>query len=195
MATVNRAAAFVLALLLLVGGLGLIVAVFWLPGPYSVTASDGQQFSFSPLAVGDKVLGAVIGAALALAGGFLLALEFLGPPLREHLPVATAPATAGAATIARDSVQQRLAAVLEGIPGVEQAAPRVRRERGGTAVEARLTADPDAPVPPLCDQALAAIEQTLSQDLGLAPGPVRVDVRLARRRGKGAGKDSAAAAV
>jgi hypothetical protein len=190
MASFNRLIACVLAALLLLGGALLIALVVYLPGPYSFTAADGEQFSFATLDGGDKLLTAGIGVLLLLAGIFLLALELLGPPIRQHLPVQSG--ADGQAVIARQSVEQRLTEVLERLPGVLHAAPRIQFERSGTAVDAHLTTDPDAAVPPLCEQAHALLSSTLEHDLGLPPGPVRVYVRHARRQ---ASKGSATAIV
>jgi hypothetical protein len=190
MTAFNRLTAFVLAGLLLLGGSSLITAVVYFPGPYSVTAFDGEQFSFNPLGVPDKLLTGGIGGVLLLAGLLLAALELLGPPSREQLPVRGV--EHAEASIARQSVEQRLADLLESLPGVMQATPRVHFERSGTAVDANMLTDPGVAVAPLCKQAQATIAYALEHDLGLQPGPVRVHVRLANRR---ANKDSAAAPI
>lgn len=190
MAAFHRLTAFVLAGLLLLGGASLITAVVYFPGPYSVTAFDGEQFSFSPLAVTDKLLTGGIGGTILLAGLLLAAVELLGPPSRQQLPISGV--EHADASIARQSVEQRLADILESLPGVMQATPRVHFERRGTAVDAHLLTDPTVVVATLCKQAQATIAYTLEHDLGLQPGPLRVRVRLA---GRSVGKDSAAQPV
>ena len=186
----NRLTAFVLAALLLISGILLIALVLYLPGPYTFTAFDGQQFTFSPLSTFDRLATAGGALLLLLAGIFLLALELLGPPTRQQLPLRTG--EHGHTAIARQSVEQRLTDVLERLPGVIQASPHIQFQRSGTAVDAHLTTDPAVAVPPLCEQAHAVLATTLEHDLGLQPGVLRVYVRHAQPQ---AGKDSAAAAV
>jgi len=188
MVAFQRVTAYLLATLLLLGGALLIAFVILLPGPYSVTAFDGEQFSFSPLSVLDKVGTSVVGVVLLLAGVFWLAMEALGPPARQQLPVRTAKSSQ--ATISRQSVERRLATALEQIPGVLQAVPQIHHDRSGTAVDAHLLTDAAVAVPPLCEQAHAIIESTLEHDLGLQPGLLRVYVRHAAHPGS---KDSAPA--
>lgn len=189
MRAVNQVTTYILALLLLVGGGLLVAAVVVFPGPYTVTAADGEQFSFTALTVLEKLLTSGVGVAIFLAGLFLLALELLGPPLRQQLPLAT---PGGAqASVARASVEERLAALLQRIPGVQKASVRVRPARGGLAVAMDLTADADLTLPPLCEQADALIAQTLKQDLGLHPGETRVRVRLAPRAAPGSARAAA----
>jgi hypothetical protein len=175
MVAFNRLTAYILAALLLIGGVLLIAFVILLPGPYSLTAFDGEQFSFTPLSVPDKLGTSVVGVVLLLAGGFLLAMEVLGPPTRQLLPVRTT--KSNQAAISRQSVEQRLAAVLEQIPGVVQAVPHIHVARSGTAVDAHLLTDAAVAVPPLCEQAHALMSSTLEHDLGLQPGVLRVYVR------------------
>jgi hypothetical protein len=176
----NRATAYILAALLLVGG-GLFIAfVLFLPGPYVVTAVDGEQFTFSPLSTFDKLATAGGGLLLLLAGVFLLALELLGPPARQQAPVHTG--GVGEAVIARQSVEERLVEVLERLPGVIKAVPRLQFQRTGTAVQVDLTTDPNVPVPALCAQAHTVMAETLEHDLGLQPGLLRIQVRHAPRR-------------
>ncbi|HEY8742345.1 MAG TPA: hypothetical protein VIU62_04560 [Chloroflexota bacterium] len=186
----NRLTAFMLAALLLISGLLVIALVLYLPGPYTFTAFDGQQFTFSPLSTFDRLATAGGGLLLLLAGIFLLALELLGPPTRQQLPLQTSEDSHAA--ISRQSVEQRLTDVLERLPGVVQASPHIQFQRSGTAVDAHLTTDPEVAVPPLCEQAHALLAATLEHDLGLQPGVLRVYVRHAQPQ---AGKDSAAAAV
>lgn len=190
MSSFNRLTACVLAALLLIGGALLIGLVIYLPGPYSFAAADGEQFSFTALSLFDKLMTAGFGVLLLLAGIFLLALELLGPPIRQHLPIRSSGPSQAA--IARQSVEQRLAGVLERLPGVVSATPRIQFEHTGTAVDAHLTTDPDVAVPPLCEQAHAVLAATLEHDLGLQPGMLRIYVRHARRQ---TGKGSAAASV
>jgi hypothetical protein len=180
MERVNRAAAFVLALLLLAGGALLAAAAWEFPGPYTVTALDGQQFSFSPLTLSDKLVVSAIALVPFLLGLFLFATELLGPPARQHFPLRGL--EHGEATVERQSVQDRLAGVLRQIPGVEEALPRARLDRDAVSVEAVLVIDPTAPVPALCEQAHSLIAHTLEHDLGLQPGVVQLRVRLARAR-------------
>lgn len=186
----NRLTAFVLAALLLISGVLLIALILYLPGPYTFTAFDGQQFTFSTLSTFDRLATSGCGLLILLTGIFLLALELLGPPRRQQLPLRTS--KHGHAAISRQSVEQRLTDVLEGLPGVIQASPRIQFDRSGTAVDVHLTTDPAVAVPPLCEQAHAVLATTLEHDLGLQPGALRVYVRHPRRQ---AGKDSAAAAV
>ena len=181
MITVNRVTAFVLAALLLISGGLLIALVLLLPGPYIVTAVDGEQFTFSPLSTFDKLATAGGGLLLLLAGVFLLALELLGPPARQQLPVRTG-GSGGEAVIARQSVEQRLVDVLERMPGVIKAVPHLQFQRTGTAIEVHLTTDPNTPVPALCAQAHTRMVEVLEHELGLQPGPLRIHVRHAPRR-------------
>jgi hypothetical protein len=175
----NRATAYALAALLLLSGGLLIASVLLLPGPYVVTAVDGEQFTFSPLSTFDKLVTAGGGLLALLAGVLLLALELLGPPTRQQLPVRTG--GDGEAVIARQSVEQRLVDVLERLPGVIKAVPRLQFQRSGTAVEVQLTTDPNVPVPALCARAHTVMAETLEHDLGLQPGLLRILVRHARR--------------
>jgi hypothetical protein len=175
MVAFHRLTAYLLAALLLIGGALLIAFVVLLPGPYSLTAFDGQQFSFSPLTVLDKLGTILVGVLLLLVGVFWLAMEALGPPARQHLPVRTAKGSQAA--ISRQSVEQRLATALEQIPGVVQAVPRIRHDRSGTAVDAHLLTDAAVAVPALCEQAHALLVSTLEHDLGMQPGLLRVYVR------------------
>ena len=176
----NRITAFILAALLLISGGLLIAGVILLPGPYVVTAVDGEQFSFSPLSTFDKLATAAGGLLLLLAGLFLLALELLGPPARQQLPVRVD--GGGEAFIARQSVEQRLTDVLEHLPGVVKAVPQLKFQPASTAVELQLTSDPSVPVPALCAQVHALLAETLEHDLGLRPGPLRIHVRHAPQR-------------
>lgn len=176
----NRVTAFVLAALLIISGGLLITFVILLPGPYVVTALDGEQFTFSPLSTFDKLATAGGGLLVLLAGVFLLALELLGPPARQQLPVRVD--GPGEAVIARQSVEQRLVDALERLPGVVKAVPHLQFQRTATAVEVYLTTDPDVPVPGLCVQAHALMAGTLEHDLGLQPGPLRIHIRQAPRR-------------
>lgn len=179
MAVFHRVTTYVLASLLLIGGGALVAFVGALPGPYSVTAFDGQQFSFAPLSAFDKLATGVIGLLILLAGVFLLAFELLGPPTRQHVPLHTSENRR--AVIARQSVEQRLAAVLEGISGVLQATPHVHVGRAGVAVDAYLLTDPIAPAPALCEQANALLVSTLEHDFGLRAGLLRVYIRHPQR--------------
>ena len=176
----NRVTAFLLAVLLLASGGLLIAFVVFLPGPYAITAVDGEQFSFSPLSAFDKLATAGGGLLVLLAGIFLLALELLGPPARQQLALRTG--GPGEAVIARHSVEQRLVDVLERLPGVVKAVPHLQFQRAGTSVLVNLTTDPNLPVPALCEQARAAMAQTLEHDLGLQPGLLRIYVRHAPRQ-------------
>lgn len=190
MVAFHRLTAYLLGTLLLIAGALLIAFVILLPGPYSLTAFDGEQFSFSPLSVLDKLGTSIVGVLLILAGVFWLAMETLGPPARQHLPVRTAKRSQAA--ISRQSVEQRLATALEQIPGVVQAAPQIHHDRSGTAVDAHLLTDAAVAVPALCEQAHAIMASTLEHDLGLQPGLLRVYVRHPVRPGS---KDSAPAPV
>jgi len=177
--TVNQIAAYVLAFVLLAAGAFLISVVLVLPGPYTVTATDGQQFSFTALTTLEQLVAGAGGLTLFLAGLFLLALELLGPPVRQQLPLQTP--GAGKSSVARASVEERLTAVLSGIAGVRQTALRVRLAAAGVAVDVDLMSDADVPLPLLCQQAQEGIARTLEHDLGLLPGDLRVRVRLAPR--------------
>lgn len=177
MTTFNRLCTFILAGLLLAGGILLVAAVVYLPGPYMVTAFDGEQFSFSPLSDGDKLMTAIGGLMLLLVGIFALALEVLGPPSRQQLPVPGV--TRARVTVARQSVEARLVAVLERLPGVVEAAPRLRSDRKRSAVDVSLVVHAGVAVAALSEQAQTIIEQTMVGEIGLPIGPVRLRIRHA----------------
>ena len=178
MTRLNRAAAYILAIALVVAGLLLGLGQFALPGPYTLTAYNGQQFIFSHLAGTDELLNGIIGGVLALLGIFLLAAELLGPPTRQHLPLQGL--SGATASVDRQSVEERLASVLQHVSGVQQARLRVRHQGKAVDVDAHLVAHPEQPVPTLCEQAQALIGHTLEHDLGLLPGDVQIRVRLAQ---------------
>lgn len=180
MTTINRIAAIMLSILLLASGPAVLASALYLPGPNVFTAYDGQQFTFTPLVATDKVIAGALGLLLFLAGLFLLSAHLLGPPFRQHFPLRAT--EAGRAVVARQSVEERLATVLERIAGVRRATLRARLSGSAVLIAAQLTADPEVSVPAVCDEAEALINHTLEQDLGLAPGPVSIRVKLAGQR-------------
>jgi hypothetical protein len=162
---VNRVLVVVLLITLFVAGLAVALS----------PASVGEQLRgwATALETGDRVQLIGLGLVLALVALGLLALE-----LRVRRPGAVALAGESGASLATDTVVQRLRQEVEAVPDVVRARPVVTARRGGVDVELGVDTTGGIDVPTKAAEirqvAAGAVER-----LGLKVG--RVTVNLSQR--------------
>jgi uncharacterized alkaline shock family protein YloU len=174
MARLNRTVAYVAAILLIAVGLAYGIGQLALPGPYTLTASSGEQFTFTKLSPIDELVNGALALVVVLLGVLLLAAELLGPPWVTRLQVKTA--AGGAATVTKTMVETRLKDVLQSVPGVSDAKPSVHVHRSKVNVDAVLHVANGTSVAGVSEAALAIVRHTLGEELGQTPGEISVTV-------------------
>ncbi len=173
---INRVLASLLGATLLMAGIGIALGALFIPGPYVITFSAGEQWNVSHLTRTDQIVAWIIGLPIALTGLTICVAEVIGPP--RHARIVIRDEHGHLIHIGVQEAERRLEACLEELSDVQTAAVKLSVESKRASIQQILTVHPGTRVPLITTSVHKAVEDVLAQQLGLRPGEIQTDVRF-----------------
>ena len=130
-----------------------------------------QRPQYWPLFASGRV---IIGGALVLLCLFLLWLELRKPRQRT---IQVQQVAGGEASIAVDSIAQRLEYNIDQLPDVVKVSPRINSRGRGVDVNLVLETSPDVDIPMKTDEVLQVTREVVEERMGLKLGKVEVQIK------------------
>jgi uncharacterized alkaline shock family protein YloU len=178
----NRVIAVLVALLLVVGGVIVLLAIFGV--------ADAQTFGppwiedgLRRLTLPDMRATAIISALAATIIGFILLVLEFRPPRREPDGLAVKQDELGKVTVARRGIRDLVNREADQVDGVSQVYSQVTEDRNGLRILCRLTVDSRANVIELADEVRERVKTAVEQHLGQPVAQVAVQTQMAAANG------------